>query len=86
MKEYNIYTVKINQTETTMTTVMNLSNPKQKMYFSSSPKMAVIGAYATSLHDNNTWQWEERYSHLIVEGKHCVACGDWSAFKDGRDF
>lgn len=69
-----------------MITVMNLSNPTEKMHFTSSPKMAVIGAYATSKKDNNTWQWEERYGHLVVEGKFTLACGDWSAFKDGREF
>lgn len=67
-------------------TVMNLSNPDEKMQFTCTPEEAVISAYAHSSKDNNTWQYKERYSHLLVFGKYCVSCGDWSAFQDGRSF
>lgn len=76
-----------------MTTVMNLSNPNHKIQYTCKPREAVIAAYAQNLRPNpsvigdwNTWQYEERYGHLVVEGKFCISCGDWSAFKDGREF
>lgn len=73
-----------------MITVYNLAT-NEKLYFTSNPKMAVIGAYAMyslgkGVKDSNAWEWEERYSHLITEGKHCLSIGDWSVFKDGREF
>ena len=74
-------------------TVMNLSNPNEKRVYTCSPREAVIAAYAqtkdtagNSVGDWNTWQYEKRYGELVIEGKMCVTCGDWSAFKDGRTF
>lgn len=75
-------------------TVMNLCNPNEKRHYTCTPREAVIAAYAQTLRkaggntigDWNTWQYEERYGHLVIEGKYCIACGDWSAFKDGRSF
>ena len=69
-----------------MTTVMNLSNPEQKIIYTCTPREAVMAAYAQSKMDWNTWQYAERYEHMITEGKLCLACGDFSAFKDGRNF
>ena len=73
--------------------VINLSNPEQKIPYTCTPRQAVIAAYAQNLRhghgtigDWNTWQYEERYGHLVVQGKHTIACGDWSAFLDGRSF
>ena len=67
------------------TTVMNLSNGSKQIY-TCTPREAVIAAYAQSLMDWNTWQYKERYSSLVIEGKLCLACGDFSAYKDGKTF
>ena len=67
-------------------TVMNISNPSNKLQLACNPREAVISAYAHSKHDGNTWQYAERYEHMVIEGKFCIACGDFSAFKDGREF
>ena len=76
-----------------MTTVMNLSNPNHKIQYTCTPREAVIAAYAQNIRHShntvgnwNTWQYEELYGHLVVEGKFTLACGDFSAFKDGREF
>lgn len=76
-----------------MVTVMNLSNPSEKRHYTCTPRQAVIAAYAqtkgvmgNNMGDWNTWQYEERYGYLVIEGKYCIACGDWSVFKDGRSF
>jgi hypothetical protein len=69
-----------------MCTVMNLLNPSHKQNYSCTPREAVIAAYAQSKNDWNTWQYAERYGHLVDEGKYTLLCGDFSAFKDGREF
>ena len=63
----------------TVTVVMNLATG-QKQVYTTSPRQAVIAAHAQSRHDWNTWQYEERYGHLVESGQHTVLCGDWSAF------
>lgn len=65
------------------TTVMNLATREKQVYFCE-PRKAVLAAYAQSFNDYNTWNYETRYGHLVLEGKFCLACGDFSAFKDGR--
>ena len=65
------------------TMVMNLSTREKQVYFCE-PRKAVLAAYAQSFKDYNTWQYEERYGHLLLEGKSCLAVGDFSVFKDGR--
>lgn len=76
-----------------MTTVMNLSYPNQKLQYTRTPREAVIAAYAqhlrygtNSVGDWNTWDYEMKYGHLVEEGRYCLLCGDWSVFKDGREF
>jgi hypothetical protein len=44
------------------------------------PREAVVAAYAQSLGDWNTWEYEDRYGHLREYGRDVVACGDWCAF------
>ena len=68
-----------------MCTVMNLST-QEKLIYTCSPKQAVIAAYAQSKGDYNTWNYEINYGHLLEEGKLTFLCGDFSAFKDGRQF
>lgn len=49
------------------------------------PREAVIAAYAQSLGDWNTWDYDTRYRHLvrINKGSRTIACGKdtnvWSA-------
>jgi hypothetical protein len=64
---------------------MNLST-QQKQTYTCEPKEAVICAYAQSLNDWNTWNYSSRYNHLVKEGKYTWLCGDFSVFKDGRQF
>lgn len=66
-------------------TVMNLKDGS-KQYFTCSPREAVLSAYAHSVKNGNTWQYEQFYGRLIIEGKMTISCGDFSAFKDGREF
>jgi hypothetical protein len=66
-------------------TVMNLSTLEKQIY-TCSPKEAVIAAYAQSQNDWNTWQYESRYSWLVEENEYTYICGNFSVFKDGREF
>jgi hypothetical protein len=68
-------------------TVMNLSTGEKQLY-TCSPKEAVIAAYAQSLGDYNTWDYNKKYNHLIRESPASlgISCGDFSAFKDGTEF
>lgn len=75
-----------------MVTVMNLAT-LEKCYYTCTPRESVIACYAQHLKpssnaigDWNTWDYEENYGHLVEEGKETLLCGDWSAFKDGREF
>ena len=69
-----------------MITVMNLSTTEKIQYFGCSPRQSVIAAYAQSLGDWNTWDYTKRYDSLVEEGKYTFLCGDFSVFKDGREF
>ena len=60
--------------------VVNLST-RQELIYTCSPEDAVIAAYAQERGDYNTWQYKERYGHLLEEGKHTFLCGDWSVMK-----
>ena len=66
-------------------TVMNLSTGDKQVY-TCTPKEAVIAAYAQSFSDWNTWDYNKHYATFVKEGNDTVACGDFSAFKDGREF
>lgn len=78
-----------------MCTVMYLLDPKYKLNYTCSPKDAVIAAYAQHKSKNskgvwqgdfNTWDYKKKYDNLVEEGKHTYLCGDFSVFKDGRNF
>lgn len=49
--------------------------------YTCSPREAVIAAHAQSLRDWDTWRYEERYGHLVVEGVTRVSCGRFHAAK-----
>lgn len=66
-----------------MVDVMNLVDMHTVRY-TCSPKEAVVCAHAQSLGDYNTWDYDEKYNHLVEEGLYTYLCGDWSVFKDGR--
>lgn len=68
-----------------MCTVMDLRTGR-KILYSCPPDQAVISAYAQDLNDWNTWEYATRYSWMIERGKETILCGDFSAFRDGRDF
>lgn len=68
-----------------MVTVMNLATG-DKLTYSCSPREAVVAAYAYGKRDGNTWLYEQRYGHLVESSSLTWLCGDWSAFKDGRQF
>ena len=50
-------------------------------YVGLTPRQAVIAAYAQSIGDNGTWEYEKRYSDKVYEGRVSVACGDFAARK-----
>jgi len=63
-----------------LTEVYNLNDPKNILYYFSSPRDAVIAAYAYfTCHDGNTWQYEERYGGLVQFGHWFVFCGDFAS-------
>ena len=68
-----------------MCTVMDLRNGR-KILYSCPPEQAVIAAYAQDNDDFNTWEYDEKYGHLLLRGNEIVSCGDFSAFEDGRYF
>ena len=63
-----------------MVTVFNMSTGLEQVY-SCGAKEAVVCAYAQSLNDWETWNYTDKYGHLLVEGKHSFGCGDFSALK-----
>ena len=69
-----------------MVTVVNLMKPENKQYYSCSPREAVVAAYAQSLHDWNTWDYPSRYDEKVEASNLCFICGDFCAYKDGREF
>lgn len=78
-----------------MTTVMYLLDPSYKLNYTCSPREAVIAAYAQHRSRNskgkwqgdfNTWDYNKKYNHMVEEGKETFLCGDFSCFKDGRNF
>lgn len=68
-----------------MTTVMNLETGEKQIY-ACSPQEAVIAAFAQSKGDWNTWDYKEKYSHLLLEGEFTFGCKNFAAFKDGIDY
>lgn len=68
-----------------MYTVMNLATGKKQKY-TCCARDSVIAAYAQSRNDWNTWDYESRYGGLVEEGEYTFLCGDFCAFKDGRNF
>lgn len=67
-----------------MALVRHLSTGEERHY-SSSPRAAVIAAYAQGRGDMNTWEYRERYDSLVQESTLCYYLGDWATFKDGRE-
>ncbi len=61
-------------------TVLNLSTGDYQIYTCDS-RTAVLSAYAQSLGNWNTWEYERLYGHLLLEGEHSWNCGDFSALK-----
>jgi hypothetical protein len=68
-----------------MCTVVNLAT-REKLIYTCDPKIAVICAYAQSKGDFNTWDYDKNYLHLVLDRNSIWSCGDFSTFKDGRDF
>ncbi len=68
-----------------MCTVMDLINRKKYIY-TWEPRIAVICAYAQNKGDFVTWEYEKKYSHLVLEGKYTYNLNDFSVYKDGREF
>jgi hypothetical protein len=54
-------------------------------FYTCSPREAVIAAYAQSLGDWNTWNYEEKYGHMPIEGNYSIAVGDFCTLKEMQD-
>ena len=65
--------------------VVNLATQEEQIY-TCSPKEAVIAAYAQSLNDWNTWDYNNRYNKMVEEGKLTWLCGNFSVFKEEKEF
>lgn len=70
-----------------VTTVMNLNTGADSIY-TCPPAEAVIAAYAQSLGDWNTWDYQKRYGHMliradsrVISGRVIVSCGDFAAIE-----
>lgn len=63
-----------------MTEILDRSTGNTK-YYSLNPKAAVIAAHAQKIGDFSWWEYDTRYSSLVVETAHCYHCGDMSAMK-----
>jgi hypothetical protein len=69
-----------------MCTVMNLFTEEKQIY-TCKPFEAVVAAFAQGYYnDYNTWDYDKNYNHLVIEGKEIYSLGDYSVFKDGREF
>jgi hypothetical protein len=66
------------------TSVLNLSTGQEQIY-TCPAKVAVICAYAQSLGDWNTWDYDNKYSHLLREGKETWGCGDFCSLKEPEE-
>ena len=66
-----------------MNRVKNLATGSEHFY-TCDPRSAVISAYAQSRNDGNTWDYESRYGHLVMTGRHSYNLGDWCCLFDGR--
>ena len=66
-------------------TVMNLITGDTQDY-TCTPREAVVAAFAQSKKDWNTWDYKKRYDALVLESEKTIGCGDFAAFKDGRQF
>lgn len=64
-----------------MTRVFNLATQQEKFY-SCIPRDAVIAAYAQDQKDWNTWDYYNRYDHLVEDGNYIFLLGDWGALKN----
>ncbi len=64
-----------------MTTVYDLSSDIELTY-SIGARDAVIAAYAQSIGDQSTWEYESRYGHMPRYGKHSVSIGNFAARHD----
>lgn len=73
-----------------MLTVMNLVNGDKYLYSKSiSPKEALIRTYVSITLKMNFFVHEHiinKYRDKIQESKYCYVLGDFSVFKDGREF
>lgn len=64
-----------------MTTVRNTETGATQSY-SIGPRRAVMAAYAQSKGDYQTWQYEDRYGHLVKEHQNGYSLGDYQADKE----
>jgi len=78
-----------------MIDVFNLATGESRQYFDTGEigavRMAVISAYAQNhrtrggtIGDWNTWQYEEKYGHMVEYAGRCITCGDWTAINPYR--
>lgn len=59
-----------------MTKILNLRTGEWQAY-SCSPRSAVIAAHAQSRGDWNTWNYKDRYDHMVESGQWHLFCGDF---------
>ncbi len=63
--------------------VVNLATQEETPFFSScTPRLALLGTYARSLRDGNSWDYERRYGHLVQETEKFLCLGDFCVAKE----
>lgn len=64
--------------------VVDMRDPERRLVFDGriGPRAAVLHAHAGGQGDGNTWLHEERYGHLVEEGRWHWFCGDFAARKE----
>ncbi len=61
--------------------VRNLSTGTEHTYQGITARQAVVAAYAQSLKDYNTWDYEKKYDHLVKMSANNVLIGDFTAWR-----
>lgn len=64
------------------TTVFHTPSETEHVY-TLPPREAVLAAFALSMGDANSWNWEKRWNHYVKRTPHGWAAGDWWAYDTG---
>lgn len=64
-----------------MSRVFNFITQKE-IFYDCEPRKAVVAAYAQSKNDWNTWTYEEKYDHLVLESEIGFYLNEFACLKE----